>query len=441
MFRVVEIISEKDDPKIERLPVKLVLETTEGSNRGHRFSATFSPTTGAIREGADVFIEPEYRDELKRVVKEALLEAGMLKHVSANFTGSVENVATVDSPASQVRPKLKVPPFPDGEVTDPLGPMPGRPVVVTPDPAVIKFRADDPSIKTASPAKEDGDEARKRMLGSVTATSEVKANLTVERLEGKVAKLPRWAKLAFAARCVRRVQPLLGAGPADVEGEPVARAIALAEGAATRAGVGIDPDELAGARDAADQRALVLASESRDDARMRAVVAEAASVAADAAYGSIVHSEGKDVVEAAQHTQEASELAGVGELAATAVLRDLDLLLEAARLQSWTDDTPVPPESLGPLWPAGPPPGWPQAAETEREITGSRGSAGISSGDRSKSLVLKPLTVYLDPGDAPQELITEFYLALSAVYRSFGGDGLKIVKEELGTMVAEEVEA
>lgn len=37
--------------------------------------------------------------------------------------------------------------------------------------------------------------------------------------------------------------------------------------------------------------------------------------------------------------------------------RDFDRLRSFSRKQNWTDDTPVPPEALGPLWPPGVAPG------------------------------------------------------------------------------------
>jgi len=39
------------------------------------------------------------------------------------------------------------------------------------------------------------------------------------------------------------------------------------------------------------------------------------------------------------------------------------------------------------------------------------------------------LPVYIDPGEAPQELLTEFYVALATAYRAFGGSGLTISNE------------
>ena len=41
------------------------------------------------------------------------------------------------------------------------------------------------------------------------------------------------------------------------------------------------------------------------------------------------------------------------------IRRDFDHLARLAEWQHWTDDTPVPTEVFGPLWPEGPPKGWP----------------------------------------------------------------------------------
>ena len=49
-----------------------------------------------------------------------------------------------------------------------------------------------------------------------------------------------------------------------------------------------------------------------------------------------------------------------------------------------------------------------------------------------------PISVYLDPGESPQELISEFFLTLSAYYESLGGSGLQIVRDEQRSLVVEE---
>jgi hypothetical protein len=47
------------------------------------------------------------------------------------------------------------------------------------------------------------------------------------------------------------------------------------------------------------------------------------------------------------------------------------------------------------------------------------------------------LEVFIDPGDSPPELIAELYTAISVLYRSCGGSGLEIVKEERRSFAAE----
>jgi hypothetical protein len=47
------------------------------------------------------------------------------------------------------------------------------------------------------------------------------------------------------------------------------------------------------------------------------------------------------------------------------IRRDFDRLRHLARKENWTDDTPVPPEVFGPMWPAGLTPDW--ARETPPE--------------------------------------------------------------------------
>ena len=53
--------------------------------------------------------------------------------------------------------------------------------------------------------------------------------------------------------------------------------------------------------------------------------------------------------------------------------------------------------------------------------------------------IVSPFSVFIDPGSAPQELITDFFIALSAAYRAHGGSGLQIVNDEYRSLVGEEV--
>ena len=40
------------------------------------------------------------------------------------------------------------------------------------------------------------------------------------------------------------------------------------------------------------------------------------------------------------------------------------------------------------------------------------------------------LTLFIDPGDAPTELLTELFIALTVAYRAAGGSGLAVVSGE-----------
>jgi hypothetical protein len=47
------------------------------------------------------------------------------------------------------------------------------------------------------------------------------------------------------------------------------------------------------------------------------------------------------------------------------------------------------------------------------------------------------LRVFIDPGEASTELLTEFYIALSAYYRALGGAGLEVIGRERRILVGE----
>ena len=55
--------------------------------------------------------------------------------------------------------------------------------------------------------------------------------------------------------------------------------------------------------------------------------------------------------------------------------------------------------------------------------------------DQGTGLAILP--VYIDPGNAPEELITEFFVTLAALYRSVDGSGLQFCKDERKAFVGE----
>lgn len=53
---------------------------------------------------------------------------------------------------------------------------------------------------------------------------------------------------------------------------------------------------------------------------------------------------------------------------------------------------------------------------------------------------VSPITLYIDPGDAPAELIGELFVSLSAIYAAHGGSGLRVAQDERRVLIAEEVD-
>jgi hypothetical protein len=212
----------------------------------------------------------------------------------------------------------------------------------------------------------------------------------------EIVKLPRWAKVAFAARCVRRVQPLLGSTwPEAPEKyiEAIEMAITLAEhvaavGAASDADAGkfatADADRTLAATGASvamaanpaiadDARfaaaaarfaiAAVIAADCADAATEAA--AESAAADADAAVrGSYAASD--DYAAAAMYADQASGNAAATAAASYATFAagfnslqrevlsrqirdDFDLLFQKAISEGWADQTPVLPTMFGPM--------------------------------------------------------------------------------------------
>lgn len=91
----------------------------------------------------------------------------------------------------------------------------------------------------------------------------------------------------------------------------------------------------------------------------------------------------------------------------------------------------------------------PEYDQLSKSIKNAKKALNASLGDlgRDASLfeqtqhefVPRQLEILIDPGDAPAELIAEFYTALDVLYQSCGGSGLKITKQDRRCLVGEEV--
>lgn len=161
--------------------------------------------------------------------------------------------------------------------------------------------------------------------------------------EEEIAALPRWAQVAFAARCARRVLPLyISTWPQGQEPYEVERATLAEVEESARRGQNTLRSRVA--------YGTVFAG-------MPPVAANVASALGDVALSVLTSGLPAHHALSAIH-QAHSAAAEVADIQPQ-IRRDFDHLARLAEWQRWTDDTPVPPDVFGPLWPEGPPPGWP----------------------------------------------------------------------------------
>lgn len=83
------------------------------------------------------------------------------------------------------------------------------------------------------------------------------------------------------------------------------------------------------------------------------------------------------------------------------------------------DETPVPAELLGPLWPDGEPEGWPNSDESDEKMTAT------------------PLSLYFDMDEFSPQQVADMIGLLSDLYAEIGGD--KLVIDGMSTLVLDRV--
>lgn len=240
-----------------------------------------------------------------------------------------------------------------------------------------------------------------------------------------IEPLPRWARVAFAARCARRVLPLyLQSWPSA----PSEYFRVLQMACRSVANVAHHPShvnptalsEILGELERLDAHGYVGAWAAR-------VVTAAVSSGANTLASSLTSRDdqhalgGLDVLTTIRGATEAAR-AGVltgGGVIMSVMRRDLELLKALAAESQWTDDSGVDADLLGPLWPEGEPEGWPE----------------------DEAAKPKPFRFVLDPGDADAETIREVLTALSDLHEAH--TGFVLTYEEEGCLVAipQEVDA
>lgn len=193
--------------------------------------------------------------------------------------------------------------------------------------------------------------------------------------EDDIRQLPRWARVAFAARCARRVLPLFqshrpGPGAPDEHTSSVVVAIEAVEQVAARAPSSAPARVAVIYAAAAAARATHAAAyaaprggaaRAARAARAAAATAHATAVAADAPPDAPrARNAARAVAYAAAAGAHAARAAAYGHRSIDrSIGQDFIKLKNAARAGGWTDNTPVPPEVFGPLWPDGRPNRWP----------------------------------------------------------------------------------
>lgn len=163
--------------------------------------------------------------------------------------------------------------------------------------------------------------------------------------EKEIDLLPCEAQTAFAARCARRVQPLLKhywPEAPEKHIEAIEKKITAAESSQPCSNSKLCAEAFSAASAAVDY-----ARTARDAS---ALAADYAAYAAAYICVSTVN-----VVAVTVFAAEAAGLGGVVE----AIWRDYSLLKAACESEKWDDEHPVPPEIFGPMWPDGAPEGWP----------------------------------------------------------------------------------
>ncbi len=178
---------------------------------------------------------------------------------------------------------------------------------------------------------------------------------------GEIEKLPRWARVAFAARCARRVLPLV---KRFWTGAPLIHLKAFDSAVATAESADIIPVAKAtivqeAASSAAEEVGTAFAFHVAHAAAYAAArAARNASAAATHAIAGTKSGATYDIDAASAATEGMFLAARVGTInSLVAPARDFDLLSRLVKKEKWTDDTPVPPTVFGPMW-DGPPPEW-----------------------------------------------------------------------------------
>lgn len=265
--------------------------------------------------------------------------------------------------------------------------------------------------------------------------------------------LPGLARVAFAARCARRVLPALGEiNDRFANGELVGRLSSICDTVEQGAGAQLrDLHSLVMSLRSTGRRAhdtdLSIgdsglsrqypgpSARAQEVARSLFAAAEAGAKVAEGMIVLLDRNENASVLaerastDSARLTSDAVRNAAFAashdgrttddaySVAENAMRRDYELLKAAAAAEGWTDDTPVPPEFFGPLWPEGEPEGWP-------------GSSVPAEPTYFKIELLTPSNMTGQESEDFNRRAAALFAELSALHVAMGGTGLRLLDRD-----------
>ncbi len=207
-------------------------------------------------------------------------------------------------------------------------------------------------VRVLENPSEDVDDAMMDTLDALAGNCRVESAYTDPPslpTEDEIAKLPRWARVAFAARCARRVLAHIYAARSSLNSAQLVALLKAQELSEYAASVG---------KPIHDYR--LVADPTMTAFHLERPLKHAANACAGSAHLARHYDADNKNPSGVAVAREAM-LAMDGGL--ESIRHDFDLLARLASAYDWTDDTPVPPEVFGPLWPEGKPTGWPDDPE------------------------------------------------------------------------------
>lgn len=237
----------------------------------------------------------------------------------------------------------------------------------------------------------------------------------------EIAGLPRWSRVALAARSARRVLPLYRHGWPNAPAAyslAVEQAVEAAERAARTAS---PPDNLSAlsamAKEASDQLAAIT---NDDETPYGAYAADAALLSLEAIEDL---SPGAVVTSSLNSARRAATYFGPDPVqwVERGIAHDFQVLSAHAREGDRVGDGPPPPEALGPLWPDGEPKPWPPSLPEQAR----QGLQGSNVWDQVRLTLLFYVADGTDEGTV-RDKIVQLYLRLNNYSLAKYGKGLEV---------------